>query len=118
GNLHLDYYYTKLLVATTNERARVFHDIQPMVWPKKMNLRKFDEIFTAKEAGFGTLEKYYGTCSSRHFVSRITIPTHILGAKDDPIIPIASYDGVRLSSSVKLHLTPSGGHMGFLSRDK
>jgi hypothetical protein len=45
----------------------------------------------------------------------IEVPTLILTAQDDPLVPIASFDGVALSASTKLHIAEGGGHLGYIA---
>jgi uncharacterized protein len=118
GNGYLDYYYTKKLIDTIDERAASFEELEEISWPPKMNLKKFDEIFTAPQAGFSSLDEYYTTCSSKYYLKTITTPTVILAANDDPIVPTDSFEDVEYGSSVKLEITKGGGHMGFLSHKK
>lgn len=85
-------------------------------WPL-MSLREFDEAYTSKAAEFGDADGYYARCSARQHLSKITVPTVILMAKDDPFIPWQHAAEAEPSPSVHLHLEPRGGHMGYLSRD-
>ena len=39
-----------------------------------------------------------------------------IAAADDPMIPASSFSNLALSPSVHLHLSPSGGHLGFIAR--
>ena len=81
--------------------------------PKR--IYEFDERFTAPLGGFDSVEHYYETASSQHVLADIQVPTLILSARDDPIVPGAVFDDVALSSAVKLHLTKQGGHLGFIA---
>jgi predicted alpha/beta-fold hydrolase len=78
---------------------------------------EFDEAFTAPVCGFGTAANYYRLCSSAQFIPQIRVPTLILAANDDPLVPGAMFAGLQLSPVVKLHLTASGGHLGFIGRN-
>jgi len=82
-----------------------------------MSLREFDDAYTTRAAGFRDADDYYARCSARHHLSKITVPTVILMAKDDPFIPWHDAAEASLSPAVHLHLEPHGGHMGYLSRD-
>ena len=82
-----------------------------------MSLRAFDEAYTTQAGGFRNADDYYARCSARSHLSKITVPTVILMAKDDPFIPWQHAVEARPSSAVHLHLEPRGGHMGYLSRD-
>lgn len=79
-------------------------------------LRTFDDRYTAPAAGFGSAAEYYAKCSSGPLLSKIRVPTLIVAAQDDPMIPIASFQNVAMSSHVRLHITESGGHLGFIGR--
>jgi uncharacterized protein len=82
-----------------------------------MSLREFDDAYTTKAAGFRDADDYYGRCSSRQHLSKITVPTVILLAQDDPFIPWHHVADANPSPAVHLHVEPRGGHMGYLSRD-
>ncbi|MCC6513688.1 MAG: hypothetical protein IT187_06715 [Geothrix sp.] len=85
-------------------------------WPL-MSLREFDEAYTTRAGGFENANDYYAKCSARHHLAKVTVPTVILMAKDDPFIPWRHAVEAELSSQVHLHLEDHGGHMGYLSRD-
>jgi hypothetical protein len=78
---------------------------------------EFDEAFTAPVCGFGTAANYYRLCSSAQFVPEIRVPTLILAAADDPLVPGPMFDSLRLPPAVELRLTRSGGHLGFIGRN-
>ena len=82
-----------------------------------MSLREFDDAYTTKAGGFRDADDYYARCSARHHLSKITVPTVVLMAKDDPFIPWQHAAEANPSPAVHLHLEARGGHMGYLSRD-
>ncbi|OGT47311.1 MAG: alpha/beta hydrolase [Gammaproteobacteria bacterium RIFCSPHIGHO2_12_FULL_41_20] len=76
----------------------------------------FDNSITAPLHGFADADEYYTIASSRQYLHAIDVPTLILHAKDDPfmtedVIPQAH----ELSPQVKMEITESGGHVGFVS---
>jgi predicted alpha/beta-fold hydrolase len=80
------------------------------------SIRAFDEIFTAPLYGFRDANDYYTSASSKQYLRFIQVPTLLLHAKDDPfmtsdVIPSEN----ELSPHVKLEVTESGGHVGFVS---
>jgi uncharacterized protein len=81
---------------------------------------EFDDRFTGPLFGFGGADNYYQTQSAQNFLADIRIPTLLIQAKDDPMIPFAVYDqdAFRSNSSLELLAVPRGGHLGFLSREK
>ena len=49
--------------------------------------RQFDERYTAPHGGFRDASDYYARASSLPVIARIRVPTLILHAVDDPIVP-------------------------------
>lgn len=68
--------------------------------------------------GFRDALDYYAQASSLPFIPRISIPTLIIHAEDDPFIPFDSFKDPRLktNSSVLLLATRHGGHVAFCGR--
>lgn len=86
-------------------------------WPQ--DLMHLDDIYTAPLSGFGSAELYYAFASSKPWLRDIHVPTLILAADDDPIVPSAIYregDGLLETTMVQTHLLPQGGHVGYFSR--
>lgn len=85
------------------------------------NLRtmyEFDDAVTAPIHGFKGADHYYETSSSLRWIDRISIPTLLLSAIDDPFLPRAVLDDVRSVArrNPQLHLEfpEHGGHVGFI----
>lgn len=78
-------------------------------------LYDFDDIYTAKLHGFKGADHYYAECSSKFFVESISVPTTIVNAENDPIVPFESLplDILRAHPNVTLLATRDGGHCGF-----
>ncbi len=115
-NKHIDYFFAKSVLAHLKKRELITNaEIKSKF--KKPTLRKVDEYVTAPFGGFRDAADYYARCSPWQVLEKIEIPTLILAAKDDPIVPAESVQGVKHSQAVTIQMEPSGGHMGFLSRD-
>lgn len=79
------------------------------------DLRTFDDVVTAPMHGFDGATHYYAVASCRQYLAGIRVPTLILHAQDDPFQSRAAIPGPEeLSTSVELHLTRHGGHVGFV----
>jgi predicted alpha/beta-fold hydrolase len=82
-------------------------------------MHEFDDVMTAPIHGFRDAEDYYRRSSSLGWLDRISIPTLLLSAVDDPFLPAEVLDDVRSVARrnpvLKLEFTPSGGHAGFIS---
>ncbi len=85
---------------------------------RQRSLWEFDDKFTAPMWGFGSAANYYATQSSNLWLDRISVPTLLVQAKDDPLIPFEIFDHPALRSNPHLELlAPAhGGHLGFIAR--
>jgi len=84
---------------------------------RAVDFHPFDHVATAPMHGFDGADDYYRQCSSIHFVGRIRTPTLCLSARDDPFVPAHILGRLRgaLSPSVRLEVTESGGHVGWVT---
>jgi predicted alpha/beta-fold hydrolase len=82
-------------------------------------VRDFDELYTAVHWGFADAEDYYAKASSLGFLATIRVPTLVVPAQDDPLVPYAPLARLeRQGNPNVLMVAPShGGHVGFLSRE-
>jgi predicted alpha/beta-fold hydrolase len=80
-------------------------------------VRQFDERYTAPAGGYSGAADYYQRTSSLPVIPSIRVPTLILHAEDDPIIPSDSFRAPEVAANpdVLLVLTSHGGHVGFVS---
>jgi uncharacterized protein len=94
------------------------YDLGPL--SQVRTIQEFDDAYTAKLFGFGTAANYFATQSSNQFLERIRIPTLIIQAKDDPMIPFSVYNHPAIQGNPKIRLiaTDYGGHVGFLARNQ
>ena len=76
----------------------------------------FDDAITAALHGFRNASDYYERCSSINLLPHIAVPTLLIQASDDPLIPLSALpDPRQLSASTRLELSAKGGHVGFVS---
>jgi uncharacterized protein len=79
---------------------------------------EFDNELTAPVHGFRDAEDYYTQSSSLPWLSRISIPTLLLNAADDPFLPAEVLDDVRHTArenpSLIVEFPARGGHAGFI----
>ena len=71
-------------------------------------------------SGFTDAREYYAKASSNQVTRFNTVPTLVLAAADDPIVPIGCFveDPDVWSDSTELFVTKTGGHVGFIDREK
>jgi predicted alpha/beta-fold hydrolase len=79
-------------------------------------LREFDERITAPLHGFADAADYWARASSLPHLEKITVPTLLLNARNDPLLCLPSFPEELAHGSPFLHLeAPAhGGHVGFL----
>jgi len=81
-------------------------------------LREWDEAITAPASGYHGAADYYYRTSALRVVAGIRVPTLIITAQDDPIIPFSSFcdPGMLDNPFITMIATQYGGHCGFISR--
>jgi len=108
--------FTRRLVRFLRYKARIFPEYAALrLAPPPRTVLEFDQRITGPHAGFGTANRYYRQSSAAPVLERIAVPTLILSACDDPLIPPEIFARARVSPHVAIHLTECGGHMGFVS---
>lgn len=79
------------------------------------NLRELTRSLVLRHTGFTSLEDYLdGYSLEGDALASLTIPTTILTAADDPVIPISDFRALTLSPQVELEVASHGGHCGFI----
>ncbi len=116
GRLY-DRQFASLLWRQTLRRQRQRPDmrrIDTSLPPRR--LRDFDQLVTAPLAGFASADDYYTQASPGPRLAAIRIPTLILAAADDPIVPLEPLVNAPLADAVEVVITPRGGHLGYVGR--
>jgi predicted alpha/beta-fold hydrolase len=80
------------------------------------SLRELDDQFIAPTWDFAGVADYYHRSSAMHYLAQVRLPTRVLAARDDPLVPVEQYGRTEPSPQVRLHLTDHGGHLGFVGR--
>jgi predicted alpha/beta-fold hydrolase len=86
---------------------------------KVRTLRDFDNVITAPNCGYRDADDYYFRASAARVMYRISVPTLLIAAKDDPVIPFTSYADPAIAANPNItFLAPNhGGHGSFISND-
>ena len=110
-------HFVKLLLRQVRAKERRRDDASRIALRGRIKcLRDFDDQYTAPLSGFAGVEDYYTRASAQPLLSAIRVPTMILAAKDDPMIPIDSITSASLAQDISLITTERGGHLGFYAR--
>jgi predicted alpha/beta-fold hydrolase len=79
------------------------------------NIREMTERLLARYSTYDSVKAYFkGYTLLDHDLHDITVPTTIITAADDPIIPVEDFHDLRTSPATRLIVQPYGGHNGFL----
>lgn len=81
------------------------------------HIRQLDEQITAPFHGYRDVQEYYDHASAGPRLASIQLPTLIMASADDPVIPASALSRFPLSQSIRVDVTPSGGHLGFFGRN-
>jgi predicted alpha/beta-fold hydrolase len=80
---------------------------------------EFDETLTGPLHGFSGADDYYSRSSSLGWLNRISIPTLLFNAVDDPFMPPDVLTDVRAvaaqNPALEVEFPPHGGHAGFIA---
>ncbi len=81
------------------------------------DLWQFDDRVTAPLHGFVDARDYYRRCSSARFLPWVTVPTLIIQARNDPVVPFACVPPTsEAADCVEWAVSNRGGHVGFAAR--
>jgi predicted alpha/beta-fold hydrolase len=73
------------------------------------------EFFATRYARFPDLESYLnGYAITGDALARLTVPTRVIVAADDPVIPIADLADVAVTPALTIDVVARGGHCAFL----
>lgn len=114
-NRFYDWSYVRELHFLVQRRRRVPGFVDLRVRPLPRRLLEFDDRYTAPLNGFSGAEEYYVRSSSAPLLANIQLPTLILAAADDPVIPVKMFERYSMSAAVNLQVTQHGGHCGYLA---
>ncbi len=82
---------------------------------RRLDMRGLTTELIHRHSEFDSLAAYldgYSLTGDR--LAGLSVPTQIVTAEDDPIIPVAPFQRLQLPDCVRLHIVRHGGHCGFL----
>ena len=82
------------------------------------SIREFDQKIVARYCDFRDADDYYYRAASARVIDRVTVPTLVLCAKDDPFIRFFPETRARILANPHIAFveTSHGGHCAFVSR--
>ena len=80
------------------------------------SLDKLTELLIIKNTDYNTTDEYFrGYEINTPILQKIQTETHILMAKDDPVIPFNDFAAIKNQKYIVLNITEHGGHCGFIT---
>lgn len=110
-------HFLRTLKPKVLQKARRFPGvIDVMGINQARDLRDFDDAYTAPMHGFKDAADYWQQSSSKPWLKKITLPTLVLNARNDPFLPEQVLPGPEYGSqSLVFHQPAQGGHVGFVT---
>ncbi len=110
--------FLRALLKRFRRKAMLFpHVFDPQRAAGIASLREFDDRITALYSGFKSADDYYHRAAAARVLHRITVPTLILHALDDPFVRLveATRASIAANPAITLIETAHGGHCAFLA---
>ncbi|MEM1068224.1 MAG: alpha/beta fold hydrolase [Planctomycetota bacterium] len=114
-----NYYFIRSLLSRVPEQVSAREDFQRQRRKgRPRTLWELDDQITAPLSGFRDAAEYYNDASSKWVIEHLPVPTLVLVAEDDPLVPIGCFvdESAKWSPHAKLVVSPTGGHVGFIDR--
>ena len=84
-------------------------------WFKLRGLRERTRFLATRYYEYETLEHYLdGYSIAGDQLSALRVPSYVLTAADDPVVPVSDFDVLPEVAALEVHVTRHGGHCGFL----
>lgn len=109
--------FLKTLIVKIERKARRFPDQLNITNIRAIRtFREFDDRYTAPLHGFNDADDYWAKASSLPHLHKITVPSLLLNAQNDPFLSEESFphEVAAKHSWLTLEAPASGGHVGFL----
>ena len=115
-NIVYQYYFLRELKEVFEAKAKQYPEIIDMsLWSKSKKWRHIDTHFSAPINGYSSADEFYYHASAKNFLTDIEVPSLIICAQNDPIIPFdcAPIGICRDHPYLFLEIPERGGHVGF-----
>lgn len=118
SNVIYQWNFVRNLKARMRRKAAAFpglFSLDPL--PGIHTVRQFDEAYTAPFFGFQNAADYYHRAAALRVVDRISVPTLIVTAADDPFVPPHPFrePPVTTNPRISVELSAHGGHCAFVA---
>ncbi|MGO9601294.1 MAG: YheT family hydrolase [Isosphaeraceae bacterium] len=111
-----DWNFVRWLRAQVWRLHQAFPDLGPPGLEGVRTVYQFDDRYTAPRNGFASADDYYARSSAGPLLPRVVLPGLVVHAADDPFILAEAVAKAQFPPSLRLELTPHGGHLGYVSQ--
>jgi predicted alpha/beta-fold hydrolase len=111
--------FLRALLRRFRRKAMLFpHVFDPQRGAHIRSLRDFDDRITALYSGFKSADDYYYRAAAARVLDRITVPTLVLHALDDPFVRLieSTRESIAANPNITFIETKHGGHCAFLAQ--
>jgi predicted alpha/beta-fold hydrolase len=110
--------FVRALKARLRRKTRLSGELAVNGVASVRTVREFDNAVTAPHFGYRDADEYYFQASACRVAQQIAVPTLIITAQDDPVVPFSIFGGaeVRGNTQITVLAPPQGGHCAFISR--
>ncbi len=110
------WYFMHKWRSSLRRKQRLFPE-EHFFQPRELHqgLRDLTRTLIERRTDFGTLDNYldgYSVAGDR--MAGMRVPTTILTARNDPVIPVSDFEQLVVPPAVELDIAEHGGHCGFL----
>lgn len=112
-------HYVVRLCAQVRAVRRVRELNGPAASPRRIGtLRNFDSLFTAPDAGYGSVDEYYADASAGAWLGGLHRPALVLSARNDPFVPVDMFAPHHGHERIRFVHPEQGGHCGYWQRGR
>jgi len=116
GNPFLLVYFMKKWKKSLRHKERLFPELYNFTdFLRQKNIRKMTGLLLRRYANYPDTRTYfrsYGIYGQD--LADIQIPTTIITAEDDPVIPVEDFHHLKTAPSIEMFIHSNGGHNGFV----
>jgi len=120
GPTFYESYYNRKWASSLRKKQEFFPDRYDYEgWFKQPSMRERTRFLATRYYGFDSLEDYFqGYSVAGQRLAELTIPSSILMAADDPVVPVGDIDSLPENPRLEVEVTAHGGHCGYLKNWK
>lgn len=112
--IYMTYFLRKLHRKIRQKQSQFPVEMDDTNFRKIRTFQQFDDRYTAPLHGFSDAKEYWKLSSSLPYLPKITIPTLLVNAQDDPFLSPECFPGeAQCGAFVSFLCTKFGGHVGF-----